>query len=183
MEKRSFVTCLSDLNQSVLAYQAVMGNLDTLPEQERADLVQALSMARAWVAIEQPDGEYVVGYAKYVAYGDQTPTTYMTFRKSSDHTRLDGTEADRRISNMGGKVFPLHSTWTDHVGEDDNLHPAAKAVREFVKSHGKCVNKLAEVRVFSRDEVDPYDPVKMIHRMIEGAQLSTDQREELRALI
>lgn len=156
----NFVSSLSDLAGSVLSYQAAMADLDSYDDKVIDDAKQALSRARAWVAFPDGEGGWAVGFAKFVGYDGLDLIQYAKYRKTKDKTRLDGSEADRRIRTIAASAgctatYPVGNmvgvSLTSKAVKGGGNHPAAKAVRAFVESHGKKVNSLAEVLVIDRD--------------------------------
>lgn len=140
-----YVTDVADLRASVAAYAEQMEHLDTFPREVAEDAVKLLPRYNVWVALLGDDDKFIVAPSKFAGHKSLDLASYKKHRSEPEGSpeRLNGTEAERRISNLGGRDF--------EIGKSD--HPATQAVREFCNRLGKSAKSTARVRVFEFLEV------------------------------
>jgi hypothetical protein len=176
---RHLVASREALVTSIIAFDHLVHNLDAVPNThgERHDLRQALARARAWVAIWHQN-RWMVGFAKWVGYADQTPISYTAFRKIRDERRLDGTAAERKIKSFGGTAYAVGMNATG-----PRNHPAVQAVIDLCHKHGKAENALAEVFVLAGEQEGVSDveqaKIDLLVAAIHAANLSPHALAEL----
>lgn len=129
-----------DLVASVAAYWDQMDSLDSYSPEVAEDAVKLLPRYNVWIAIAAAKGRYIVAPSKFAGYKGLDLALYKKHRSEPEGSpeRLNGSEADRHIRNLGGSDL--------EVGKND--HPAIQAVRDFCNRFGKSVKSTARVRIF-----------------------------------
>ena len=134
-----YIETPADLEVSVANYERQMAELDDFGPEVAEDVVKLLPRQNRWVAL--PDGEkgFVGAPSKWAGHKNLNLALYRKHLREPEGSpeRLNGTEADRRIANLGGADVEI-------AGSN---HPAALAVRQLCGLFGKTVKANARVRV------------------------------------
>lgn len=144
-----YIDTKRELAASVAAYSEQMGNLESFSPEVAQDAVTLLPRFNVWVAIANGEGGYTVAPGKFSGYKGLDLALYAKHRSAPEGSpeRLNGSEADRHIRNLGGSDLEVRK----------NDHPAIQAVRDFCNSFGKTVKSTARVRVFDSIMGQPTD--------------------------
>ena len=135
-----YVSNRNELSRSVSSYVEELANLDDFSAEVGREVVRLMPRQNLWVAVVGEDGRFYVAPSKYAAHWGVDLKSYLKhlYEPEGSSERIDGTEADRRISDLGGSEIAVR----------DSTHPAAEAVRELCRKFGKAPKRGASVRVF-----------------------------------
>jgi hypothetical protein len=114
------ITSIDQARANILSYHDAFAALHQFPGGVRASLLNTVSHAQVWVAINR--GRWLAAPAKWVGYANVAPQSYHTNRR-----HISGSKAARRLEELGLSSEPLADT-----------HGAAHALNTFAGSHGKA---------------------------------------------
>ena len=163
---------VTTLEEAVAGIGGLQNALD-----ERPELADRLGQAHAYYVLEQPGGDTLFGFSKYVGYAEMTASAYL-----HDYKALDGRNTEHALAKWFEEVRPGSSGYNE-------LH---QKLSEWLAHYGKRPRggKSQSVRImtirpeFRRSAKSKAQDRKVLDLLIAVAEtLPLNQRHELRAAL